>query len=1146
MKKLTLVGAFAFIFFSTNFAFAQTEVTENIESTTVWSLENSPYLIRNDISVSNGVTLTIEAGTIIKLEDGKSIVVDGRLDSLGSANNPVVITSIHDDSVGGDSNGNGSTTLPGESFSPPWGSWVYARWGTVRFAPGSSGNLQHTQVRYGGGSYIYDDFPSIENSGTLSILNSELKSARMVHIKQVSGQLLLSQSEILEGPGAVGVKGGEVTIENNEIHTVDYGLLIDSSNPVIFNNNQFYDSYSPISLWLTHSTPLSYSDNTVVNNYHNGIVLRGPVMSNIELSGGDLVYIVSNGGGDNPMTRNLEVELTNDLSIDVDASLSFVDGAVLKLDSYSRLLVEGTLNIGGDHGQPIIVTSLFDNQTGGAIWDEDNRDPNSNRWAIIDMTEGSVVTAQHGAFKYNAENRFYTGALFHNRGGNLAVSWSNMRDSLAIAHKAGQTTVHNSHFGANYTGIQNFTTDIIDAANNYWDHTTGPIHSGNPSGQGAYVSDYVTYSPWLNEPPQEGPIEDVDYPASASSVLFLPGIQASRLYVKNTLGFEDELWTPLHNGDVRQLAMTAAGQSENDIYTRDIIDSATGLGSVYAGISNYFDTLVAEEKIADWEPFAYDWRYSVEDIVKNGTLYETERKYVLELVETLAEGSDTGKVSLVGHSNGGLLTKVIVTELEKLGKADLIDQVVLLASPQTGTPKAVGSILHGYDQDILGGLILKADVAREVIQNLPGAYALLPTQEYFEDTNGAPVVVFEDIESTSAFIDAYGAEIADVDKLYDFMSGQGGERSAAESVYEPIIANGAILDDTARLHNDVLQTWRAPESVKVTEVAGIGLPTIHSFAYRAYLKRDCASLIHIECQAKLHYQPVPRLALLGDETVVTSSALAYRGEKDSYYFDLNTYKDNFTLKKHHNFTEAEPVQNLLSNILFSATNTTPFISKVKSSVSDSYVMMGVHSPAMATITDSEGRQIKVEYEGDFLKKIEDIPDAYIYYFGETTYIILPNGGEYQVELEGTGEGLVTLEIDEIVQEGNMQTTLQSIILDEVGTSTVMKTTLHNSALSDVLVDQDGDGEVDKQIDAVTNEVTVLSTPAVDEESDNMASTRSGGGGGGVLRSSTSALHVAGVQVISVEASQEIKQLMQLYELLVELKRLLILYENTAS
>jgi len=69
--------------------------------------------------------------------------VNGILDVQGTATNPVVFTSIKDDSVGGDSNNDGSAS------SPSGGNW-----GAIRVLDGGSVTLNYTTVRYGG-SYTY-------------------------------------------------------------------------------------------------------------------------------------------------------------------------------------------------------------------------------------------------------------------------------------------------------------------------------------------------------------------------------------------------------------------------------------------------------------------------------------------------------------------------------------------------------------------------------------------------------------------------------------------------------------------------------------------------------------------------------------------------------------------------------------------------------------------------------------------------------------------------------------------------------------------------------------------------------------------------------------------------------------------------------
>ena len=61
-----------------------------------------------------------------------------------------------------------------------------------------------------------------------------------------------------------------------------------------------------------------------------------------------------------------------------------------------------------------------------------------------------------------------------------------------------------------------------------------------------------------------------------SSVLFIPGLQASRLYegtvLNCSLNCEDQLWEPNANSDVEDLYLDESGNSiRSNIYTRDII-----------------------------------------------------------------------------------------------------------------------------------------------------------------------------------------------------------------------------------------------------------------------------------------------------------------------------------------------------------------------------------------------------------------------------------------------------------------------------------------------------------------------------------------------------------------------------------------------
>ncbi|MEM8711137.1 MAG: hypothetical protein AAGG01_09300, partial [Planctomycetota bacterium] len=115
---------------------ASAQLTGNISGTLPGNTVYTSELIR----LEPGQTLTIEAGAVIKfMEIGNFFQIEGQLIVKGTAQNPVIFTSIHDDSAGGDTNGNGSATMaaPGD-------------WQGLLFLAGSSGTVEHCENRFGG------------------------------------------------------------------------------------------------------------------------------------------------------------------------------------------------------------------------------------------------------------------------------------------------------------------------------------------------------------------------------------------------------------------------------------------------------------------------------------------------------------------------------------------------------------------------------------------------------------------------------------------------------------------------------------------------------------------------------------------------------------------------------------------------------------------------------------------------------------------------------------------------------------------------------------------------------------------------------------------------------------------------------------
>lgn len=96
-------------------------------------------LLEAPLAILAGGSLTIPAGTVLKMATNVGITASGGpLRLLGSGDAPIVIASVHDDSIGGDTNRNGGATAPAP------GDWSRI----ACSAPGC--RLEHVQLRHGG------------------------------------------------------------------------------------------------------------------------------------------------------------------------------------------------------------------------------------------------------------------------------------------------------------------------------------------------------------------------------------------------------------------------------------------------------------------------------------------------------------------------------------------------------------------------------------------------------------------------------------------------------------------------------------------------------------------------------------------------------------------------------------------------------------------------------------------------------------------------------------------------------------------------------------------------------------------------------------------------------------------------------------
>ena len=178
----------------------------------------------NGVIVESGGTLTVSPGAILKAErDGYLIARGGVLNMNGAENNPVIFTSIADDSVGGDTNNDANATS-GYQFKT----------GGVQVETGGAANISNTLIKYASGSsYIGPYNPAI---GALINMGGALNANHV----------------IIEEGNHTGIHhyNGTTTIENLLIRSGSYNsaLIYDFGNLNVHQSSfQGYTSY--YSLW---------------------------------------------------------------------------------------------------------------------------------------------------------------------------------------------------------------------------------------------------------------------------------------------------------------------------------------------------------------------------------------------------------------------------------------------------------------------------------------------------------------------------------------------------------------------------------------------------------------------------------------------------------------------------------------------------------------------------------------------------------------------------------------------------------------------------------------------------------------------------------------------------------------------------------
>ena len=389
---------------------------------TTWYQACSPYIVSGNVLVSQGVTLTIEAGVEVKFANNIGLQVNGTLIARGTPTNHILFTS--------------------NQPSPSAGDWI-----SIFFASPSAdatfdtdGNyiggsiLEYCEVHYGGGSgssgtiriessapyinhstisngasnglYIYQGSPRISNSvisnnaqrgihiynypggGTVTVSNNTIRNNTQdgIYAYLYGNQTATFSGNLLQSNGGAGIRAssGWLTIASNNVDSNSGGgINLDGegcTNAQISNNTITNNSASTgggINAnpgWCGTTTTIS--GNTITNNQAN---IGGAL--NVSGGGRNRVYIRNNTIENNTATSNAVVYFNGSNSDEFVHNL--LGGNVDNQSPKTTLYVNGlpTINY-NDLLNPSNTFEIYNkNSSGGG-----NLDAAYNWWGTTDAS----------------------------------------------------------------------------------------------------------------------------------------------------------------------------------------------------------------------------------------------------------------------------------------------------------------------------------------------------------------------------------------------------------------------------------------------------------------------------------------------------------------------------------------------------------------------------------------------------------------------------------------------------------------------------------------------------------------------------------------------------------------------------------------